>query len=106
VTVSEVAESLEISPASASRAVDGLVKRRLATRSEDPQDRRVRRVSLTARGTELADQIISARLAGIEDFVASIPQADRAKLADALAALMEQDEMADLYARHAERSGG
>jgi DNA-binding MarR family transcriptional regulator len=105
ITVSEIAEALEISPASASRAVDGLVKRRLATRSEDAQDRRVRRVALTTKGAELADQIISARLAGIEDFVASLGDNERSKLADALGALMEHDEMSELYARHVERSG-
>ena len=49
-TVKEVAERLGISLASASRAVDDLVRRDLATRVEDADDRRVRRVSLTANG--------------------------------------------------------
>src|SRR5690242_16642316 len=59
-TVKDVAERLGISLASASRAVDDLVRRALATRVEDPDDRRVRRVSLTAEGQEVADELIAS----------------------------------------------
>ena len=47
-----------------SRAVDGLVKERLATRVEDPDDRRVRRVAITAKGKELVDTLLAVRQAG------------------------------------------
>ena len=43
--VSDLAEVFGVSVPSMSRAVDGLVKKRLATRVEDPDDRRVRRVA-------------------------------------------------------------
>ena len=99
-TVSALAETLGISAASASRAVDGLVKRRLATRSEDSEDRRVRRVGLTAKGAELADRIISARLAGLETFAASLEGRERVKLADALSTLMEREDIAELHSRN------
>ncbi len=49
-TVTALSETLGVSPASASRAVDGLVKQKLASRVEDAEDRRVRRVTLTAKG--------------------------------------------------------
>ena len=42
-----------------SRAVDALVKKRLVTRVEDPDDRRVRRVAITAKGKELVDTLLS-----------------------------------------------
>src|ERR671925_1487084 len=70
-TVTALSEELGISPASASRAADSLVRKKLATRVEDPDDRRVRRLALTAGGRDLADRIISARLAGLEDFSAT-----------------------------------
>ena len=49
-TVTALSEELGISPPSASRAADGLVRKKLATRVEDPDDRRVRRLALTAKG--------------------------------------------------------
>jgi DNA-binding MarR family transcriptional regulator len=103
-TVTALADALGISTASASRGVDGLVKRKLATRIEDTEDRRVRRVALTGKGVELADQIISARLAGLEEFTSSLEADERSKLATALEALMERDELADLYRRNRERA--
>jgi DNA-binding MarR family transcriptional regulator len=96
-TVTALSDELGISPASASRAADGLVRKRLATRVEDPDDRRVRRLTLTARGRELADRIISARLAGLEDFTASLDGDEKQKLEAALDALLERPEIAEIY---------
>ena len=47
---SAIAERLGVSLPSMSRAVDGLVKSKLVTRVEDPDDRRVRRVVAHRRG--------------------------------------------------------
>jgi DNA-binding MarR family transcriptional regulator len=96
-TVTALSEELGISPASASRAADGLVRKKLATRVEDPDDRRVRRLTLTSRGRELADTIISARLAGLEDFTASLGSDERRKLEAALDTLLERPEIAEIY---------
>ena len=46
--VGDLAEVFGVSVPSMSRAVDGLVKKGLATRVEDPDDRRVRQVKITA----------------------------------------------------------
>src|SRR5215467_13030219 len=48
--VTELAEALGVSVPSMSRAVDALVRKRLASRVEDREDRRVRRVAITAKG--------------------------------------------------------
>jgi DNA-binding MarR family transcriptional regulator len=102
-SVNEVAEALGVSLPSASRAVDDLVKRGLATRDEDPDDRRVRRVSLTAAGRELSDQVTAARVAGLERFVATLGVEERRKLGAALEVLLRRDEIADLHRSHARR---
>jgi DNA-binding MarR family transcriptional regulator len=99
-TVTALSEDLGISPASASRAADGLVRKKLATRVEDPDDRRVRRLALTARGRDLADRIISARLAGLEDFTYSLSTDERRKLEAALDALLKRPEVAEIYASY------
>jgi len=102
-TVGGVAEQLGISAASASRAVDELFRRRLVSRSEDEHDRRVRRLELTGRGRAVADRIISARVAGLTDFTASLSADERRKLQTALDALLERDEIAEIYRTHARR---
>jgi DNA-binding MarR family transcriptional regulator len=104
-TVTALSEELGISAASASRAADGLVRKKLATRVEDSDDRRVRRLTLTAKGRELADRIISARLAGLEDFADSLSVDERQKLEAALDALLKRPEVAEIYSNMERKVG-
>jgi DNA-binding MarR family transcriptional regulator len=99
-TVTALAERLGISAASASRAADGMVRKKLVTRVEDPNDRRVKRLALTAKGQRLADRIISARLASLEEFTGSLEADERRKLESALDALLERPEIAEIYANY------
>jgi DNA-binding MarR family transcriptional regulator len=105
-TVTALSEELGISVASASRAADGLVRKKLATRVEDPDDRRVKRLALTPKGRELADRIISARLAGLEEFTGSLEAGERKKLESALDALLERPEIAEIYANYERKVRG
>jgi MarR family 2-MHQ and catechol resistance regulon transcriptional repressor len=97
-TVTSLSEGLGISVASASRAAEGMVRKRLVTRIEDPNDRRVRPLALTAKGHRLADRIISARLASLQEFTDSLEPGERDKLGAALDALLERSEIAEIYA--------
>jgi DNA-binding MarR family transcriptional regulator len=99
-TVTSLAENIGISTASASRAAEGMVQKKLATRVEDPDDRRVKRLALTAKGQRLADRIISARLASLEEFTGSLEADERRKLESALDALMKRPEVAEIYANY------
>jgi DNA-binding MarR family transcriptional regulator len=99
-TVTSLAENIGISTASASRAAEGMVQKKLATRLEDPDDRRVKRLALTAKGQRLADRIISARLASLEEFTGSLEADERRKLESALDALMKRPEVAEIYANY------
>jgi DNA-binding MarR family transcriptional regulator len=102
-TVTAVSEELGISAASASRAAEGLVRKKLATRVEDPDDRRVRRLALTPKGRDLANRIISARLAGLADFTDSLDPNERKKLEAALDALLKRPEIAEIYKTYERR---
>jgi MarR family 2-MHQ and catechol resistance regulon transcriptional repressor len=102
-TVTGLSDTLGISPASASRAVDGLVKKGLASRVEDAEDRRVRRLGLTAKGHQLAGRILAARLAGLEDFAASLNVDERKKLETALEALIQRPQIAEIYETYERR---
>ena len=105
-TVKDVSEHVGLSLPSASRTVDDLVKRALATRAEDPDDRRVRRISLTAEGQEIADQLMAARLAGLEQFVGTLNDIERRKLDDALDVLMRREDISKTYRSHRKRITG
>ena len=89
----DIAERLQISLASVSRAVDGLVRSRLVRRVEDPDDRRVRRLTITEKGRRLAGEIVAARLADLEAHAESLTSAQRRKLDSALEAVLDSDEI-------------
>jgi DNA-binding MarR family transcriptional regulator len=95
--VSDLAETLGVSVPSMSRAVDGLVKKRLASRVEDSEDRRVRRVAITARGKQLVDTLLVVRQAGIEAFAEGLSAAQRRKLDAAIDSLMDRDDIAKTF---------
>lgn len=97
--VSDLAELFGASVPSMSRAVDALVKAKLATRVEDPDDRRVRRVKITAKGKDLVATLVTVRLTGIESFVTTLTAAQRRKLDAAVEALMDREDLAQTY-RH------
>ena len=96
-TMSSVAEKLGLSLPSASRAVDWLVKRDYVVRTEDPDDRRARRLQLTEAGDELAHRLLAARLEGLGQFAASLSEEERERLGTALELLLEREEIADIY---------
>lgn len=87
VSVGDVSEELGISQAAASRTIEGLLRRGWVERREDPSDRRMKRVSITAAGREVAGRLTDARLQGLEAFAASLSPEQRAGLHTALAAL-------------------
>jgi len=90
----DIAERLQISLASVSRAVDGLARKRLVTRVEDADDRRVRRVAITDKGRRLAGQLLATRMADMEAFASSLTPAQRRKLDAAIESLLDREEMA------------
>lgn len=95
--VSDLAEVFGVSVPSMSRAVDGMVKKELATRIEDPDDRRARRVGITAKGKDLVQTLVTVRQAGIESFAATLSAAQRRKLDAAVDSLMDREDIAQAF---------
>jgi DNA-binding MarR family transcriptional regulator len=102
--VSDLAETLGVSVPSMSRAVDALVKKRLATRVEDAEDRRVRRVAITEKGRKLVETLLVVRQAGMEAFAGSLSAAQRRRLDAAVDSLMDREDIAEAY-RHLKEVG-
>jgi DNA-binding MarR family transcriptional regulator len=95
--VGELAETFGVSLPSMSRAVDALVKKKLVTRLEDPDDRRVRRVAITAKGKQFVDTLLVVRQAGLEAFAESLNAAQRRKLDAAIDSLMDREDIAKTF---------
>ena len=79
-----IGDYLGLSLPAVSRAVDGLVKRGLCTREEDPADRRSKRVVITKRGRRLYERLHEIRAAGIRDFLEGLDADERDGLLHAL----------------------
>jgi DNA-binding MarR family transcriptional regulator len=86
-SVKELSEHLGLSLPATSRTVDGLLRRGLLSRSEDPEDRRIKRVELTDAGRAIVERFTTARLQGLEAYAATLSDDQRAALMAALTEL-------------------
>jgi DNA-binding MarR family transcriptional regulator len=87
-TPSELAQFVGLSPAAAGRAVDTMVRAGIVSRRDDDSDRRVKRLMLTAAGSDAVARITAARLEGLTRIVEQLDPAQRAALSTALAPLL------------------
>jgi DNA-binding MarR family transcriptional regulator len=93
VSVKALGEELGLSLAAMSRAADGLVQRGLVDRVEDVHDRRIKRLSLTGSGREIVQKLREARMAGFDQFVASLSLKEHALLAKAVEPILARDDL-------------
>ena len=73
-----------------SRAVDGLVQRGEIRRQEDPDDRRSKLVTVTARGRATYERLVAVRIAGVERFVEALEPYEREVLGAAVGPIVER----------------
>ncbi len=83
-SVKQLSTSLRCSLANSSRSVDALVRRGLLERREDDQDRRVKRLTVTAAGHEALARIDGLRLVALERFAQNLSADQRDRLTAAL----------------------
>jgi DNA-binding MarR family transcriptional regulator len=88
-TLRELAERIDRSVSATSRLVDQLVRRGLVDRHEDPDDRRVRRIALTKRGTDFLRKFERARAEAQLDVMAYLTAEERELVTRAMALLGE-----------------
>jgi DNA-binding MarR family transcriptional regulator len=93
-TLKEAADLVLISLAAASRTVDDLVRRGFVARHEDAEDRRMKRISLTDAGRTVSRRLNAARLSGLEQFIETLTESERDKIAAALRELLQRDDVA------------
>ena len=93
-SLKDLADRLGLSLPAVSRSIDGLVQRGLVTRAEDAEDRRMKQVRATPAAPELLERLTELRLAGIEQFVATLAPRERQRLAAALVPIAQREEIA------------
>jgi len=82
--VNAIAEQVQLSLAAAGRTVDKLVCAGFVDRREDPDDRRIKRVSLTDDGTRYLETHLALQHDTVRRFVAGLPAEMRDNLCAAL----------------------
>ena len=79
-----LAESVSVTPATATRMCDRLVKKRLIVRRTDRDDRRQLRVGLTTKGHALVQSVSERRRREIKRILSDIPLKEQSSLVQAL----------------------
>jgi DNA-binding MarR family transcriptional regulator len=98
--VSEVARRVGLSQAAASRTVDQLVRLGIAERHESAEDRRVKLVSLSPRGFDIADQHIEQKRRALRTLTDRLPADVCGRLTDALRPVLAGDYLSTSTKEH------
>jgi len=80
----EISELLMVSPANITGLVEGLVKKGMATRIEDPGDRRKRLAEITPRGIAFVEMLVPSSAEFFKEVFASITTKDKRQLCERL----------------------
>jgi DNA-binding MarR family transcriptional regulator len=96
--ISDLREKFDITSAAASQLVDKLVQSGLIQREEDPHDRRVKRVNLTDKGTELIQQHTEKRYRWVEGVAQNLSPEEREQVHQALHILTRAAQEMDIEA--------
>ncbi|WP_332644583.1 MarR family winged helix-turn-helix transcriptional regulator [Aeromicrobium sp.] len=86
-----IAEQIRLSVAATGRNIDQLVKMGLLERKEDENDRRVKLVTLTKAGHDVADQHLEARRTALRAMVSRLSADEAHRLQDALQPILAGD---------------
>lgn len=93
--VSDIGEDLGISRAAASQMLDRLVQQELVHRTEDPQDRRAKRIQLTERGFSIVRGTVEARMEWYGNLAAALTSEERRATTAALHIMTEKTKELD-----------
>lgn len=89
-SVGAVAGCLRLSPAATSHLLDRLVQAKLVARSEDPDDRRQKRLSITAAGRALIDGVNAERTRELSAVLGRLSADLRRQFAEVLVRVIDE----------------
>ncbi|MFC9787209.1 MarR family winged helix-turn-helix transcriptional regulator [Rhodococcus sp. NPDC127528] len=93
VPIHDVARRLRLSVAATGRNVDQMVHQDLVVRREDPNDRRIKRISLSESGRSLVSGHIETKRGELRAFAARLPESERTQLFDSLKPILAGDAL-------------
>jgi DNA-binding MarR family transcriptional regulator len=102
-TIKAISDRLGLSEPAVSRGVESLVKGELVKRTDDPTDRRCKRVSTTSKGIKVVAAVEQVRTNSFRKFVEDLDDTERDALAAGLEPLMQRDEISHLLTKGAAR---
>ncbi len=91
--INEIASQLGLSVAATGRNIDQLVKLGIVERQENPDDRRVKLVSLSPTGFEIADQQIEQKRQAVRKFVDRLSTTEAENLTQALRPILAGESL-------------
>jgi DNA-binding MarR family transcriptional regulator len=83
-SLAELAQAVDVTPPTATRMCDRLIKKGLIMRRHDRGDRRLVRLTLAQKGQELVDAVTIRRRSEIAQLLEAIPSDQQAPLVDSL----------------------
>ncbi len=95
--VTNFCEMMQLSPAGASQMIERMVQQGVVQRTEAPDDRRVRLVSLTGQGRQIVEESIAARQAWIDQLVAGLSADEGERVAESLRILNEHASKLEIH---------
>ena len=98
--VHDIGRVFGISAGAASQLVDRLVQGGLVVRTEDPQDRRVRQITLSDQGRAFIHKGFAERYRWVNDLVEGLGAQERAALLKWLPPLMEAEKSLPRHTNH------
>lgn len=98
--VSDVGDHLGVTNAAASQLLDRLVDQGFLVRSEDSEDRRIKRIQLTDRGERVFEEGIQARGGWMSDLAAELSEDERRMITQALELMIPKMARLDPEVEH------
>jgi DNA-binding MarR family transcriptional regulator len=90
--LADLASSLNVSPSTATRMCDRLVRKGLITRTRDEIDRREVNLEVTPNGRQIVDGVMEKRRSDVRDLLKQIPRTTRNQLVESLNVLADATE--------------
>lgn len=93
--VSDLGEGLGISMAAASQMLERLVQQGLILRSEDPEDRRVKKLVLTDKGCRIIRESVQARQGWLKEMVTTLTPSEKEQIEAAAKVMINKTNLLD-----------
>jgi DNA-binding MarR family transcriptional regulator len=97
--ISNIGDDLGVTSAAASQMLDRLVQQELVLRSEDPDDRRVKNITLTDKGRKILEEILHIRQAWLENLADALSPEEKKQIITAMQILIDKADQIEQPAR-------